>query len=197
MQKALDVIGEGRIYPMLYNDDVNIPSVEKAFGVPYGEAEDYCFFGCGEYVINHKSTGSPNGIINLLKALELSLFGGEDLFSGKDPGLAQGQLTDYDSFDAFYAAYKQQLLPWFFLLAAQEKQEYDYCGQVGAFLYITMLMDDCLARGRGLLSGGVRYLGGTLETYGNINTANNPISTMLLLRSYCTGRLLSYWRMAS
>jgi hypothetical protein len=33
MKKALDIIGEGRIYPMLYNDDVNIPSVRKAFGI--------------------------------------------------------------------------------------------------------------------------------------------------------------------
>ena len=68
-EKALDVIGEGKIYPMLYNDDVNIPSVEKAFCVSREEAEQYCFFGCGEYVIRHKSIGSPNGIINLLKAL--------------------------------------------------------------------------------------------------------------------------------
>ena len=36
MQKALDVLGEGRTYPMLYNDDVNVPAVQHAFGV--GEA---------------------------------------------------------------------------------------------------------------------------------------------------------------
>ena len=173
MKKALDVIGEGKIYPMLYNDDVNIPSVEKAFGVSHEDAVNYCFFGCGEYVIDHKSTGSPNGIINLLKVLEYALHGGKDLHTGKETGLSDGCLCDYPTFDAFYAAYKEQLKVWFRLLAAQEKQEYDYCGRVGAFLYITMLMDDCLSRGRGLLSGGVRYLGGTLETYGNINTANS------------------------
>ena len=43
MEKALDVIGEGKIYPMLYNDDVNIPSVQKAFEVTEKEAEDYVF----------------------------------------------------------------------------------------------------------------------------------------------------------
>lgn len=62
MEKALDVIGEGKIYPMLYNDDVNIPAVMHAFNVSREEAEDYCFFGCGEYVLNHRSMGSPTAL---------------------------------------------------------------------------------------------------------------------------------------
>jgi len=36
-----------------------------------------------------------------------------------------------------------------------------------------MLMEGCLERGKGICSGGVTYLGGTLETYGNINTTNS------------------------
>jgi pyruvate-formate lyase len=36
-----------------------------------------------------------------------------------------------------------------------------------------MLYDDCLARGKGLFSGGSRYLGGTLETYGNSSAADS------------------------
>ncbi len=173
MQKALDVIGEGKVYPMLYNDDVNIPSVEKAFCVPYAEAEEYCFFGCGEYVINHKSIGSPNGIINLLKALEVTLFNGTDMLYGKPCGLKKGDFKSFETFEDFYAAYREQLAYYIGILARQERQEYAYCAEVGSFLFISMLMDDCLARGKSLLNGGVKYLGGTLETYGNINTANS------------------------
>ena len=173
MQKALDVIGEGKVYPMLYNDDVNIPSVEKAFCVPHDEAEQYCFFGCGEYVINHKSVGSPNGIINLLKALEVTLFNGTDMLYEKPCGQKKGDFTAFETFADFYAAYREQLAYYIGILARQEKQEYDFCAGVGSFLYISMLMDDCLERGKSLLDGGVRYLGGTLETYGNINTANS------------------------
>lgn len=173
MEKALQVIGEGKVYPMLYNDDVNIPSVMKAFHLDEKEAEDYCFFGCGEYVINHRSMGSPNGIINLLKALEVTLFNGEDLRDKKPLGLKLGALTDYETFEDLYNAYKQQLDRYFRILALQEQQEYDFCAKEGSFLYITMLMDDCLERNRSVCGGGVRYLGGTLETYGNINTTNS------------------------
>lgn len=173
MQKALDVIGEGKIYPMLYNDDVNIPSVEKAFRVTHEEAEQYCFFGCGEYVINKKSIGSPNGVINLLKALEVTLYNGYDMLYEKPCGLQKGAFSDFHSFETFYAAYREQLAYYIGILARQQKQEYEFCAGVGSFLFISMLMDDCLARGKSLLASGVQYLGGTLETYGNINTANS------------------------
>ncbi len=173
MEKALAVIGQGKVYPMLYNDDVNIPAVMEAFCLPQEEAAHYCFFGCGEYVINKKSIGSPNGIINLLKALEVTLFDGFDLRDQKPMGLKTGSLADHDSFESLLEAYKKQLLHQFRVLAIQQQMEYDHCAEVGAFLYITMLMDDCLERGRALLDGGVQYLGGTLETYGNINTANS------------------------
>lgn len=173
MEKALDVIGEGKIYPMLYNDDVNIPSVQKAFEVTEKEAEDYVFFGCGEYVLNKKSLGSPNGIINLLKVLEVTIFDGQDIWEDKPLGLKLGSLADFDTFEDFYEAYKKQLCRYFDALARQEQMEYDICNEVGAFLYISMLMEDCLERGKGVCGGGVKYLGGTLETYGNINTANS------------------------
>lgn len=173
MDKALEVIGTGCTYPMLYCDDVNIPSVQKAFGISREEAQDYVFFGCGEYVVNKKSIGSPNGIINLLKALEITIFDGWDLRDRKAMGLKLGNLDQFDSFDAFYAAYKTQLEHYFRILARQQQMEYDICARSGAFLFITMLMDDCLERGKALCDGGVQYLGGTLETYGNINTANS------------------------
>lgn len=172
-EKALDCIGESKTYPILYNDDVNIPSVKKAFKVDEEEAADYVMFGCGEYIINKKSIGSPNGIINLLKALEITLFNGYDILDNKDRGLKPGSLSDFETFDEFYDAYKKQLRYYIEILARQQKIEYEVVAKTASFLHISMLYDDCLERGRGLLDGGVRYLGGTLETYGNINTVNS------------------------
>lgn len=173
MEKALDSIGEGRTYPILYNDDVNIPAVMKAFELPYDEASDYVMFGCGEYVINKKSIGSPNGIINLLKVLEITLFNGYDMLNGQSMGLRTGRFNSFKSFDEFYDAYKRQLVYYIEILAQQEMLEYEMAAKAGSFLYMSMLFDDCIERGLGLLEGGARYLGGTLETYGNINASNS------------------------
>lgn len=173
MEKALDCIGEGRTYPILYNDDVNVPAVEKAFRLPREEAAGYLPLGCGEYVIDHKSFGSPNGIINLLKALEVTMHNGWDVIGKQNMGLSLGRFQDFQTFDAFYQAYKEQLAHYVDALARQEVIEYQVVAEQTPFLYMSMLYDDCMERGRAIFDGGIRYLGGTLETYGNVNTANS------------------------
>ncbi|TAH74843.1 MAG: pyruvate formate-lyase [Anaerolineaceae bacterium] len=173
LDKAYECIGEGRTYPMLYNDEVNIPAVQEAFELDEEEATQYMMFGCGEYVINKKSIGSPNGIINLLKALEVTMFNGHDMLFDKSMGLKLGTLTDFETYDEFYKAYQKQLTYYIEILAEQQKLEYDFVAKEGTLLYISILFDDCVARGKGVLEGGAKYLGGTLETYGNINTSNS------------------------
>ncbi|MGF7141833.1 pyruvate-formate lyase [Anaerotaenia torta] len=173
LEKAYQCISEGRTYPMLYHDEVNIPAVQQAFGVPEEEAVEYMMFGCGEYVINKKSIGSPNGIINLLKALEVTMFNGYDIRDEKDMGLKLGSLTDFETFEEFYRAYQKQLTYYIEILGEQQKLEYDFVAETAPLLYISILFDNCLERGKGVLEGGAKYLGGTLETYGNINTSNS------------------------
>ena len=173
MQKALDCIGTGCTYPILYNDEPNIAAARHIFGVSEEEAEQYMMFGCGEYVLNHRSFGTPNGVLNLLKALELTLTGGVDLMTGARRGISCKGLAGYATFEELYAAYQRQVLYYVEIMAQQQALQYHVVAETAPFLYMTMLYDDCLARGKAIFDGGVRYLCGTLETYGNINTANS------------------------
>ena len=172
-QKALDMIGAGLPYPLLYNDDVNIPSVKKAFNISEQEAEQYLPFGCGEYVIDHKSFATPSGVINLLQALLVTLHQGKNPATGQKMGFSSEVFRSFDSFDALYKAYQEQVEYHIDQLAAQEKLEYDIAGQTAPFLFFSILFDDCIDRGRAVFDGGIRYLGGTLETYGNTNVADS------------------------
>ena len=173
MKKALDIIGEVSTFPLLYNDDVNVPAVSKAFQVSEKEAEDYVPFGCGEYVLNHRSYGTPSGSINLLKVLEVTLHNGVDPLTGTVSGLKTGEFASFKSFDEFYEAFGKQAAYFIEILADHEELEYKILGESAPYLYMSMLYDDCLSRGMGMFSGGIRYLGGTLETYGNVNTADS------------------------
>jgi len=178
-QKALDVIGSGYTYPMLYNDDVNIPAVSKAFDVPYDEAIHAIQYGCGEYVLNHRSVGTPSGVINLLQALIVTLNRGYDPVSGKAMGMPSERYDQYGGFDYFedlLDAYKEQVEYHTVQLARHEELEYIHAGRENAYLYTSMLMDDCLDRGRAIFSRGIRYLGGILETYGNVNTSDSLLA---------------------
>lgn len=173
MEKALEVIGEGRTVPMLYNDDVNIKAVQSAFGFDEKTAEQYVPYGCGEYIIEHQSFGTPSGVINLLKALEVTLHNGVDLWTGNVCGLQLGEFKDFKTFDDLFNAYKKQVEFFVDLMAEQEEIEYKVAGEHSPFLYLSLLYDDCLAKGKGAFNGGIKYLGGTLETYGNANTADS------------------------
>lgn len=172
-EKALDVLGSGRTFPILYNDDVNIPSVIKAFGVEEKEAADYFPFGCGEYVLGYKSFGSPNGIINILKALELAIFNGKDYLTGRKLGPSTGDSAEFRDFEELYAAFLKQCEYFFYYLAKQQELEYRIAGEEASYLLQSMLYEDCMERGKGVFSGGIRYLGGTVETYGNISAADS------------------------
>ena len=173
LKKAYQVLSEGATFPMLYNDDVNIPSVQKAFNIPYGDAEDYLPYGCGEYILSHKSIGTPSSVLNLLKALEVILHKGKDPVSGKHIGIKAAGINDLNTFDDLWTAYKKQVEYYTDLLAIQEDIEYQVAGNSASFLYFSMLYDDCLKNGKDIFSGGVRYLGGTMETYGNISVADS------------------------
>ncbi|MFC2090967.1 pyruvate formate lyase family protein, partial [Bacteroidota bacterium] len=171
-EKAFDMITAGNPYPMLYNDDVNIPSAKTAFRIDESTAEQCIPFGCGEYVLYHQSFGTPSGVINLAKALEIALHKGEDHVGPRPLGILKANAIDIQSFDDLWEAYTQTLEAYIHALAVQEKIEYDLASNHAPFLFFSMLMDDCINRGKAVFAGGIRHLGGTLETYGNTNTSD-------------------------
>lgn len=173
MTKALDVLAEGRTFPMLFNDDVNVPAVENAFGVERRLAEQYLPFGCGEYALDHVSFGSPNCSLNLLKALEVVLHRGRDVQTGERIGFDSGDPNGFTTFDELWAAWQRQVDYSIERLADRHRLEVEVEAERAAFLFVSMLYDDCLARGKSLLDGGVRYRGGVIETFGMVNAADS------------------------
>lgn len=181
--EALDAIGAGATYPTLYNDDVEVPAVEYGMRIPRQAAEQYVPFGCTEFVIQGQSTGTPNICINLLKILTIFMNGGIDPEDGirKDGGVPIKPLEEYKTFEEFYAGYKRLLDFYLDLSADAQYHSYEVMNRHVAFLFTSILMDDCLERGKALLDGGIRYLGGTNETYGNINTSDSLLAIKTLV----------------
>jgi pyruvate-formate lyase len=171
-ERSFDIIAQGTPYPMLYNDEVNIPSAKKAFEVVVQTACDCIPFGCGEYVLYRQSFGTPSGVINLLKALEVSLHHGEDPIGPRLLGIPIANNLELRSFDDVWKAYTLNLEAYIHALAMQEKIEYEIAGEQSPFLLFTLLSDPCIERGKPIFTGGIKHLGGTLETYGNTNTAD-------------------------
>jgi pyruvate-formate lyase len=173
LARGLDAIAEGRTFPILYRDEVNVPAVAAAMGVPPEEAEQYVPYGCGELILAGRSFATPSGVVNLLKALEAALFHGVCQRTGRRIGPDLGGLETYRTFDDLWSAYTAQVDRVVCRLAEQERIEYDVCAREFSALYLSLLYDGCLERGRAFHDGGLELLGGTLETYGNTNTADS------------------------
>ena len=158
--RALDVIGAGCTFPILYDDDVNIPAVMKAHRISREEAVHWLPFGCGEYTLESRSVSTPNGLINLPMVLDEVL-----------QKAANGAI-DASNFEKLFQAYAERVTELMRACAVTQKIQYDVLGEQAPFLLLSILFEDCIARDKGLCQGGIRYLGGTNETYGNITTAD-------------------------
>ena len=170
---AMDFLELGLSYPLLYNDEASIEAAMKGMKIPYEEAVHYSFFGCGEYVLDKRSMGTPNDIINLTKVLELTLHEGYDVVGQRPHGLNLGKVEDFVTFEQLLDAYKKQAEYFIEISARHHKLVYDTINKDGSMLMTSMLTYDCISRAKALLDGGVRYLQGTYETYGNITLADS------------------------
>ena len=170
---AFKMLADGMTYPLLFNDEASVRTVENTMNVSCEEAQQYGFFGCGEYVLGHRSVGTPNDIINLAKALEVTLHEGTDPVRRCAHGLNLGPVESFDTFDKLMNAYQRQVEYFTEIAARHQKLVYDTVGENSAMLMMSLLMDDCVERAKPLVSGGVRYLAGTYETYGNTTVADS------------------------
>lgn len=170
---CMQCIEEGRTFPLLYNDEVLVPGLMKAFHVDKERAESYMPLGCGEIVFDHYSFGTPSGSLNTLKVLELAMRGGYDpimdwtLVNGLKP------IEDCNTYSEFLEVYKANLERYIEAQAIFEKYEYDITGKMHSFMYVSMLYDGVVESGKAIFDGGCEYLAGTLELYGVVNAVNS------------------------
>lgn len=171
--KALKVNAEGCSFPILYSDETNIPAIMKVFDVSEEDAESYIPAGCGEYVLEARSIGTPNSAINMLKALELALHRGVDCYYGETAGPDTGALEEFTTFGKLWEAFTKQIDLELAIVAWGQKECYNLIEENGAYLHLSLLMKDCIERGKPLFEGGVRYLNGTTEIMGMISAADS------------------------
>ena len=170
--KALEVIGEGCTYPILYNDESVVDDVMKVLAVDEKTAEQWMPFGCGEYVINHRSVNSPNTLMNVANILWGTLNGGCEPESGHMLTPDRGSLTDYETFDDLFEAFSMTITDFMENAARIEARSYDMIAKEISSNLISAVFDDCMSRGLPLLSGGIRYKDGNCEMYGVITSAD-------------------------
>ncbi len=170
--KALDVVGENGVFPMLYNDDTNVPGASKSLGVSLEEAVRYHPLGCGEYMLAWCSPSLLDSGWSVPKSLLAALHDGF-YCKNHNIGPRTGAIGKFDSFDKLYDAYKKQIDYAMDISARIYKGICDGHQKHNAFLFASLLSDDCLERGKAMFDGGIRYLGACEMGHGYTNAADS------------------------
>lgn len=164
----------GRTYILYQNDDAMIPALVKA-GISLEDARNYCLLGCWEPVIN-EATNEHCGYVNLLKILELSLYG-----DWHHPELEITPLGDAADFGEAYRITIEN-----FANTLRHKCHAAYRGRriwsrVDPLMLISSAYDSCIENRKDYTAGGTRYHLDEVICSGIVNV----VDSLLVIRELC------------
>ena len=172
-EKALECIGEGTTYPMLYQDENIIPGVMKVFGIDEEAAKGWMPLGCGEFTIDHSIIVSPNSVLNMANVLWGTINGGYDSTGKYRMTPNDTYLTDYKTFDELWDAYCKNVAYLTDVSARNHSRGYEIIAQDMSLNLHNILYDGCMDAGKGVISGGCVKCGGSDEIYGIVTCSDS------------------------
>ncbi len=156
VRRAARIIRTGFGQPSVFNADVVVRELLRQ-GKSLADARNGGSSGCVEVGAFGKESYILTGYFNLPKVLELALHDGVDPRSGRRLGPATGDAASFAAFDDLFAAFEAQLRHFVGVKAAgNDAIERLYAERMPA-PFLSLLIDDCIARGRDYHDGGARY----------------------------------------
>jgi formate C-acetyltransferase len=156
LKRALRIIRTGFGQPSVFNTDVIIQELLRQ-GKTIEDARNGGASGCVETGAFGKESYILTGYFNLVKVLEITLNNGLDPRTGRKIGLETGDPAEFSSFDELFEAYKSQLNYFVDIkIKGNNIIERLYAEHLPV-PFLSLLIDDCVAKGKDYNDGGARY----------------------------------------
>ncbi len=156
LHHTLRVVSRGYGFPSIFNADTVVEEQLRQ-GKTLADARAGGCSGCVEVGAFGKEAYILTGYFNLVKILELTLHNGKDPRTGKQLGLATGNAREFKSFDELFAAFQRQLSHFIDIkIRGSRLIERMYADHMPA-PFLSVLIDDCILKGRDYNAGGARY----------------------------------------
>jgi formate C-acetyltransferase len=156
MKRAAKIIRTGFGQPSIFNTDVVVQEMVRQ-GKTLEDARNGGTSGCVETGAFGKENYSLTGYFNMPKVMEITLNNGIDPRTGQQIGLKTGDPTTFTTFDQFFAAYRQQLNHFVNIkMRGNHVIERLYATYLPV-PFLSLLIDDCIAKGKDYNAGGARY----------------------------------------
>ena len=165
LKHALKVVRNGYGFPSLFNADAVVEEQLRQ-GKTLEDAREGGCSGCVEVGAFGKEAYILTGYFNLMKMLELALHDGFDVRTGRQVGPRTGPPAALNTFDALFAAFEAQVRHLLDLkILGNQLIERLYATRM-PHTFLSVLTDDCIARGRDYNAGGARYNNSFIQAVG-------------------------------
>ncbi len=176
LRHALRIVRKGWGQPSIFNADAVVQELLRQGKSPE-DAREGGTSGCVEAGAFGKEAYILTGYFNLVKILELTLHDGLDPRTGRQIGLHTGDPRGFKDFDALVEAFARQMR--YFLdvkIRGNNVIERLYATEMPA-PFLSVITDDCIAKGRDYNDGGPRYNTSYIQGVG-IGTLTDSLSAL-------------------
>ena len=168
--KAAELTKTGIGLPAYYNDEIIIPALISR-GLTLQDARNYCIIGCVEPQTPGKTDGWHDAaFFNMCRPLELVFSNGVD--GGVQVGLQTGTLSELDTYEKFFDAYKKQM-DYAIKLMVNADNAVDAAHMERCPLpFASSMVADCIGKGKSAQEGGAVYNFTGPQGFGIANVAD-------------------------
>lgn len=156
LKRALKIIRTGFGQPSIFNTDAIVQELVRQ-GKSVEDARCGGASGCVEVGAFGKENYNLTGYFNLPKVFEITLNNGLDPETGKEIGLRTGDPVTFKSFEELFEAFQRQT-KYFVDIKVKGNNVIErlYAEYLPA-PFLSLLIDDCIVRGKDYHDGGARY----------------------------------------
>ena len=156
LKRALKIVKTGFGQPSVFNSDAIVQELVRQ-GKAVEDAREGGASGCVEAGAFGREAYFLTGYFNLPKVLEITLNNGTDPRTGRRIGIETGDPTRFTDFPALMDAFERQLRHFVDIKIRGNNVIEQINARYMPVPFLSLLIDDCIARGMDYNAGGARY----------------------------------------
>jgi pyruvate-formate lyase len=156
LKRAAEVIRTGFGQPSVFNSDLVVQEMVRV-GKTVVDARNGGTSGCVETGAFGKENYNLSGYLNMPKVLEVTFHNGLDPRTGQRLSMQTGDPSQFDGFEDLFEAYERQLNHFVGIKVRGNNVIERIYAKYLPVPFLSLLIDDCIARGKDYHDGGARY----------------------------------------
>jgi formate C-acetyltransferase len=176
IRRAARIIRTGFGQPSIFNTDAIVQEMVR-MGKSVADARNGGSSGCVEIGAFGKESYILTGYFNLPKVFELTLNNGVDPKTGKQIGLETGAPENFGTFEQLFEAFRRQVN---YLMDVKMRGNNVIERLYATYMpapFLSVLIDDCIAKGKDYHDGGARYNTNYVQGVG-LGTATDALAAV-------------------